>query len=164
MDQRSRRPLLEHTRQPWRIHLIANDFRVVDVWALPTPGGPDDFGRLVALFEDADPTDSSAVVAFLFAIRRRLGGWFGWDTPQRGLGGRVGSLRERLPADLPATNGDAAALPFRALYRTDAEAAYELANETVHGVAHLGWVPDGAGGHRGQLAILVKPNGLAGTA
>ncbi|HEX7825763.1 MAG TPA: DUF2867 domain-containing protein, partial [Mycobacterium sp.] len=36
-------PVSEHTRIPWRIHAIANDFRVEDVWALPTPGGPDDF-------------------------------------------------------------------------------------------------------------------------
>ena len=26
-----------------RIHEIAKDFRVLDVWALPTPGGQDDF-------------------------------------------------------------------------------------------------------------------------
>ena len=26
---------------PWRIHEIAPDFRLEDVWALPTPGGPD---------------------------------------------------------------------------------------------------------------------------
>ena len=29
---------------------------------------------------------------------------------------------------------------------------------------HLGWVPDGAGGYRGQMAVLVKPNGLLGNA
>ena len=29
---------------------------------------------------------------------------------------------------------------------------------------HLGWVPDGAGGYRGQLAVFVKPNGLFGKA
>jgi hypothetical protein len=29
---------------------------------------------------------------------------------------------------------------------------------------HIGRVPDGAGGHRGQMAVLVKPNGLLGSA
>jgi hypothetical protein len=29
-------------------------------------------------------------------------------------------------------------------------------------VFHLGWVPDGSGGYLGQLAVLVKPNGLPG--
>jgi Protein of unknown function (DUF2867) len=28
----------------------------------------------------------------------------------------------------------------------------------------LGWVPDRAGGYRGQMAVLVKRNGLLGTA
>ena len=34
----------------------------------------------------------------------------------------------------------------------------------MHGVMHIGWVEDGRGGHRGQLAVLVKPNGLLGSA
>jgi hypothetical protein len=34
----------------------------------------------------------------------------------------------------------------------------------MHGVLHLGWVPDGAGGYRGQMAVLVKRNGPLGTA
>lgn len=29
---------------------------------------------------------------------------------------------------------------------------------------HLGWVPDGTGGYRGQMAVYVKPNGLLGAA
>ena len=29
---------------------------------------------------------------------------------------------------------------------------------------HLGWVPDDTGGYRGQMAVLVKPNGLLGKA
>jgi hypothetical protein len=28
---------------------------------------------------------------------------------------------------------------------------------------HVGWVPDGAGCYRGQMAVLVKPNGLVGS-
>ena len=35
---------------------------------------------------------------------------------------------------------------------------------TIHGVLHLGWVPDAAGGYRGQMAVLVKPNGRRGEA
>jgi hypothetical protein len=34
----------------------------------------------------------------------------------------------------------------------------------MHGVMHLGWVPDGRGGHRGQMAVLVKPHGRLGRA
>jgi hypothetical protein len=153
----------DHTRMPWRIHAIANDFRVEDVWAVPTPGRVDDFPRLVALFDGYDPADSSPVVAALFAIRWRLGRWLGLDRDDEGLGGRVPSLRERLPDDLADTVPDGLATrQFTTLYVTDDEAAFEIANRTVHGVLHLGWVPDGDGGYRGQMAVLVSPNGLLG--
>jgi hypothetical protein len=39
-----------------------------------------------------------------------------------------------------------------------------MANRTVHAVMHIGWVPDESGGYRGQMAVLVKPNGLFGAA
>ena len=70
-----------------------------------------------------------------------------------------------MPADLrDAPSGpDFAALPFTSLYLTGDEWAAEIVNRTVHGVMHLGWVPDGTGGYRGQMAVLVKPNGLLGT-
>src|SRR5439155_21114431 len=56
------------------------------------------------------------------------------------------------------------ALPFSSLYLLDDEWAAETANRTMHGVLHLGWIPDETGGYRGQMAVLVKPNGLRGTA
>ena len=49
-----------HTSRPWRIHEVAPDFRVEDVWALPTPGGPDDFHLLVEDFAKADTDESSS--------------------------------------------------------------------------------------------------------
>jgi len=149
---------------------MTTDFRVEDVWALPTVGGPDDFPRLVALMESFDPAQASPVVAALFALRWRLGALFGLDRGETGLGTRVPSLRDRLPADLPAQYLPRVASllptesPFRPVYLTDDEAALEIANETMHGVLHLGWVPDGDGGYRGQMAVLVKPNGLLGRA
>ena len=153
-----------HTSRPWRIHEVTGDFRLEDVWALPTPGGPDDFPRLVRGFVSGDPTRGlSGPARALWAIREKLGELLGWDDPTTGLGSRVPTLRERLPPDLresPAPDFDA--LPFSSLYELDDEWAAEAANRTVHGVIHLGWVPDGAGGHRGQMAVLVKPNGRLG--
>lgn len=155
----------EHTSRPWRIHVIAKDFRVLDVWALPTPGGIEDFPRLVRLMAEFDPGRYSIVVRGLFAMRFALGRLFGLDRPETGLGVRVDTLRNRLPADLAhtATDFDIDTDPFTPLYVTNDEFAMEMANQTVHGVLHLGWVPDGAGGYRGQMAILVKPNGLLGS-
>jgi hypothetical protein len=154
----------EHTTRPWRIHEITNDFRLLDVWALPTPGGPDDFPQLVRLMSTFDPSQTSVVVRGLFSIRWSIGRLFGLDRPETGLGGRVATLRDRLPADLSAAPTVFDAHLFTPLYVTDDELAMEIANKTVHGVMHIGWVTDGNGGHRGQMAVLVRPNGALGIA
>jgi len=120
----------------------------------------------VQRFASADPSQSSSrAVRTLFAIRWKLGGLLGWDDPDAGLGSRVLTLRDRLPADLRETPGpDFDALPFTSLYLLGDEWAAEIANRTMHGVMHIGWVPDGTGGYRAQMAVLVKPNGLFGSA
>ena len=156
-----------HTSQPWRIHELTRDFRLEDVWALPTPGGPDDFPRLVEVIASGDLSQGrSRTVRTLWEIRWRVGRMLRWDVPDAGLGSRVPTLRDRLPEDLreaPA-GPDFDALPFSSLYLLDNELAAEIANRTMHGVMHIGWVPDRTGGYRGQMAVLVKPNGLFGTA
>jgi hypothetical protein len=154
-----------HISRPWRIHELTRDFRLEDVWALPTPGGPDDFPRLVEMVASFDPVQSSSFsVRTLSEIRLKLGELFGLDAPEAGLGLRVPTLRDRLPVDLrdAASGPDSDALPYTPLYLLKDEWAVEVANRTVHAVLHLGWVPDEAGSYRGQLAILVKPNGLFG--
>jgi Protein of unknown function (DUF2867) len=73
----------------------------------------------------------------LFTIRWKIGELFGWD----------GSTHAG----------------FATLYESDDEWAGEIVNRTVEGILHLGWVRAG-NGYRGQMAILVKPNGLLGHA
>jgi hypothetical protein len=165
MERHMRLPATAHTARPWRIHELTGDFGLEDVWALPTPGGPDDFPLLVEAIAAGDPSRMpSRAARALWSIRSTLGELLGWDDPDSGLGSRVPTLRDRLPEDLRATpRPDFDALPFTSLYVTDDELAAEVANRTVHGVMHIGWVPDGTGGYRGQMAVLVKPNGLLGT-
>jgi hypothetical protein len=156
-----------HTSWPWRIHELAGDFRLEDVWALPTPGAPDDLQRLVQQFAEGEgPSRMSRPVRALFALRWKLGGLFGWDEPGSAVGSRVPTLRDRLPADLRdgPRGPDLRAVPFTSVYQTKDEWVAETANRTVHALMHIGWVPDGAGGHHGQMAVLVKPNGMLGEA
>ena len=102
----------------------------------------------------------------LWALRWKIGELLGWDDEDDGVGSRVPTLRDRLPADLrDAPSGpEFDSLPFNSLYLLEDEWAAETANRTVHGVLHLGWVPDGNGGYHGQMAVLVKPNGRFGAA
>ncbi|MEU6580567.1 DUF2867 domain-containing protein [Nocardia sp. NPDC046763] len=161
-----RLPVTEHTRRPWRIHDIAPDFAVEDVWAFHTPGaGPDDFPVMLAALRAAGgPSGQPLLGRFLFAVRWRLGDLFGWDEPGQSLGSRVRSLRRQLPDDLsecpagtPPPN-----TPFTGVYEIDNECALELANKTVHTVCHLSWVPIDNGEYELRMAALVKPNGLFG--
>ena len=168
-------PNSEHERHPWRIHEIVRDFTLEDVWALPTRGGPDDFDRLIELVGSFDPTKTeSRPSRFLWELRDRLGAWFDLGeistTVDEGEGELAipgsdeHSLRGRLPADLRGSteNFDFGALPFVPLYRTDREAAAEVSNKTVHGVAHLGWVERGEDEFQGEMAVYVKPRGIFG--
>ena len=159
-------PKSGHTSRRWLIHEVAPDFELLDVWALPTPGNRDDFPLLLKLMTSLDPTQSaSLLVRLLFGAREKLGAMFGWDGDDAGLDARVQSLRSRVPAELRAQPvPDFENLPARALYVTDDEFAAEVANKTVHGLLHVGWVSNEEGGYHGQLAVLVKWNGALGTA
>jgi uncharacterized protein DUF2867 len=162
-----RLPSSAHATQPWRIHEFTSDFRVEDVWALPTPGGPDDFPELVRQFAGGDPAKGLPGIArLLWNLRFKVGELLRWDDSRTGVGSRVPSLRERLPADLRGVPCGPVfdSLPFTSIYLLENEFAAEIANQTMHGVMHLGWVADGAGGYRGQMAVLVKPNGVLGSA
>jgi hypothetical protein len=154
----------EHFSRQWVIHGFTRDFRFEGVWALPTPGGPDDFPRLIRMLTSFDEARRpGSLVGTLLAIRESVGRALGWD-------GKVAdparpSLRSRLPPEL-AGHPTAVTLPMglTPLYQTDGEWAAELINGTVHGIMHLGWTQDRSGNYRGQMAMLVKPNGLLGRA
>jgi hypothetical protein len=155
-----------HLSRPWRIHEIVPDFRLEDVWALPTPGRADEFPALVEGFASADLAETpSRAARALFSLRWKLGDLLGLDDPGSGLESRVPTLRDRLPDDLRTAPGpEFKTLPFTSLYLTDNELAAEVANRTMHGVLHLGWVAEENGGYRGQMAIYAKPNGALGSA
>ena len=135
-------PTTAHTSQPWEIHTLRPDLDVLDVWRLPTPGGPDDFPRLVALATSFDlEHSSSSLVRLLMVVRWKLGALLRWDPPRTSRS------------------------PFTPILETDREWAGEVVNRTVDGVLHLGWVRDEIGhGYHGRLAVLVKPNGWLGRA
>ena len=168
----------EHECRPMRIHDLVPDFTLEDVWALPVAGGPEDFEALLDLTGSFDPSQvESRAARFLWDLRDRLGSWFGLgevSVPVEGdgpgelpiPGNSETSLRDRLPPDLRDTGAGVSfdPLPFVPLYRTDREAAAEVSNKTVHGVAHLAWVEGDEGRYQGQMAVYVKPRGAFGRA
>lgn len=172
-----RLPNEAHTSCRWRIHEIAADFTVEDVWALPAYGEAHGFPTLLEVLTSIDfPVSAPLPVRVLWNLRDLLGRWFGLGrisqpvdersealpipgTSETTLGGRV-------PHDLGGTAVPALTRmePFRPLYLTNDEFAAEVSNRTVHAVLHLAWVEQGDGCYRGQLAVLVKPRGRFGEA
>jgi Protein of unknown function (DUF2867) len=170
-----RLPNSEHESRPWRIREITSDFILEDVWALPTPGGAEDFPALLELMASSDPANSSSLpTRVLWRVRDRLGGLFDLGNISTPAGDGADklpipgtsetSLAERLPDDLRDTAAEMGfgSLPFLPLYRTDAEFAAELSNRTVHAVMHLAWVEEGEDRYRGEMAVYVKPRGAFG--
>ncbi len=170
-----RLPNSAHESRPWRIREIAPDFIVEDVWALPTPGGPDDFPALLKLMARSNPAGSGSLpTRVLWRVRDRLGKLLDLGGIAETAGGDAAklpipgtsetSLAERLPDDLRGTAAgmDFGSLPFVPLYRTDNEFAAELSNRTVHAAMHLAWVEQDDGRYEGQMAVYVKPRGMFG--
>lgn len=159
-------PARAHTDRPWRIHEIAPDFPLEDVWLLDTPGGPDDLARVVELFaRSEEDAEDPAAYRLLMAIRWKLGSLLRLDRDETGVGARVASVRDRLPSDLAGSaDVQVEGVPFESVFQTRDEYVAEIANRTVHALLHLGWVEDESepGVFRAQMAVLVKTNGLLG--
>jgi hypothetical protein len=168
-----------HEIRPWRIHEIVPDFILEDVWALPAEGGAEDFPKLLETAFSFDPAHAdSRATRFLWDLRDRLGSWFGLGRisvpANAGTDAAAGklpipgtgetSLLDRLPDDLRGTAAgvDFGSLPFVPLYRIENEAAAEISNQTVHGVAHSAWADQGDGRYQGRMAVYVKPRGPLG--
>lgn len=161
-----RLPNTAHTERPWRIHEVAPDFRVQDVWDLPTPGGQDDLDRLVQILApDAGTRQAGTVVRALMSLRWQVGRLVGWDKPRYAVGARTRSLRERLPPDLrDRPESDTGHFLFTPIYQTHEEWAGEYADQILHAILHLGWVPDGSpDGYHAQMTVRVKTTGWVGT-
>jgi len=157
-------PESEFRALPWRIHDVTADFEIEDVWQLPGTEPLSAFSRVVDTLASLDPSDGPLPARALWIAREKLGAWFGWDEATDGVGQRVASLHERLPADLrdAPLHRDFAEVPFDVLLDLPDEFAAEIANKTVHGVMHLGAFAAGGGQTKVQLTVLVKPNGVLG--
>jgi hypothetical protein len=102
-----RLPNSAHEAHPWVIGRFAPDFRLLDAWAVPAEGGPDDFDLFLEVMASFDPTNAeSALSRALFSLRLRLGAWLGLDdaTKKRPIPGCTETtLSARLPEGLRGT-------------------------------------------------------------
>jgi hypothetical protein len=160
-----RSTLQAHRARPWRVHTLVPDFELIDVWRFDLRLEPErGFDAFVATFWAAIRTLERS--SWLSRIRVAVGRMTGWDAKPYSRpipGGMEHSVAERLDASDRARNrvpADAASpLPVaqvRPVYLFDDEALYEVSNDTVHGLLHLGCAADASP----ELAIYIKSRGL----
>ncbi len=151
-----RRPHSDHTARDWRVHALARDFELLDVWRYPIRIRSDVPLRGFVGFlvhTQSEMVAGRGFAATLFRLRGWLGRTFGWDedhSERAGVSTRARdshSLRHRLE---PAGSTDVLAnaentfgsdLGFDPLYMTDDESLSEIQNDTVHALMHLGRIP-----------------------
>jgi len=152
-----------HQARPWRVHAIAPDFELLDVWAFDLgdgAGGLDEF--LPCLWAAAAGIGES----WLARLRIWLGRALGWDDHELTKpipGCREASVSARLTAGDHAANRAAPAAPsplegvtVKTVYVLRDEALYEISNDTVHALLHVGVSARGSA----SLAVYIKSRGL----
>jgi hypothetical protein len=163
-----------HAQQPWRVHALAVDFPLEDLWEFPVVLDPArgqsfaDFQRFLA--SDLFPhLGRSGLVGRLFALRWWLGRRLGWDAPgtashRDAPPAPAESLSHRVPADWRPPADAPRGGPGRPVYAFADETLAEVSNRTVHGLIHLGWVarPERPGTYAVRLAVYAQPRGRLG--
>ena len=165
-----RRPNADHLSQAWRVHSLAEDFDLLDVWRFPIRARHEiPFEMFLDFLEhnQAELREGPGLAAWLFRLRAWLGSIFGWDEETtQPPATSPDSVSHRLARDDLAASGmrperERAALPFTTVYRTEHERLDEIQNATVHALMHLGRV-DVDGGWSPQMAVYVKRKGALG--
>ncbi len=157
-----------HAERPWRVHELARDFVLIDLWEIRLAagrGGFLDFHRLAA---DVGAHGNGAT-ELLMRLRERLGRWFGWDEGNGNVpipGCTETSVGERLTdEDRRRDHSAEVALPkesvanLRPIYLFEDESLQEVSNKTIHALLHLSWI--GGDPPTARLAVYVKHRGAA---
>jgi len=158
-----------HKQRAWRIHGLADDFEIDEVWAYPIiadPSAGEDFTFFVDMMTK-NAVEPGGVAGLLFKFRLFLGRVFRWDEKDEALpipGCEETSLRGRLPENDRISNADVTADPlgFELVYHIENERLVELSNSTVHAALHVGWVFHDDGMAGAEMAVYWKPRGWFG--
>lgn len=176
-----------HRARPWRVHTLASDFELLDLWELPVDADPargETFGSFLGIFlatgaaswpvYSLRPRGLGDVMhlvrlggtAALVGLREGLGRLLKLDDDDgtRSIPGRWETrVRSRLTDEDRAL--DTGVLPpkwagaFEKVYGFENEALLEIANRTIHALLHLSWIEAPGGRRRVVLAVYVKSRG-----
>lgn len=172
-----------HYSQPWKVHEIAQDFMLLDVWEYPILADiskGQDFLFFLKMIQKPPPEKVNGHVSIrylaaglLISLRKCLGKILGLDKNINTLpipGCRETSTKERLSAEdrtrslaLPEWGvSDSDQGTWRAVYLYEDEMLSELSIGIVHVLMHLGWVHKSGNLFTARLAVYAKPRGMIG--
>jgi SAM-dependent methyltransferase len=171
-----------HHSHHWKVHEIARDFELLDVWEFPIWADKNknqDFALFLKIMQQPPKTRITSffsirylTAGFLVVLRMYLGETFNLDKNINTLpipGSKELSFRERLSEEdlkrsLEESKGEGAQDngTWRTVYRYENEMLTELSNDTVHALMHLGWVHKHGNYYTAQLAVYAKPRGALG--
>jgi hypothetical protein len=172
----------EHYSHPWKVHEIAKDFALLDVWEFPIRAEKmqnQDFSLFLKVMQQ--PSKGSVrnyfsiknlIARFFVLLRVVLGETFGLDKNVNSLpipGCQETSLKDRL-SDEDLTRSLAESIGeedrgnfiWRTVYLYENEMLTELSNDTVHALMHFGWIHKSGNYYTAQLAVYAKPRGNLG--
>lgn len=171
-----------HYSYPWKVHEIAKDFELLDVWDFPILADKtqnQDFSLFLQVMQQPSKPSvrsyfsiKSLIARFLVILRVFLGEAFGLDKNVNTLpipGCKETSLKNRLSEqDIKRSLAEAVGeedqekFIWRTVYLYENEMLTELSNETVHALMHFGWVHKSENYCTAQLAVYAKPRGTTG--
>jgi hypothetical protein len=133
-----------HRARPWRVHDIAADFELLDVWAFDLGGSRptlDDF--LARLWPAMEAMSGSPLMRARVAIGRVLG----WDDhdftlpipgcEETTVGARLSDADRAQSRAAPGAPSPLSLPELRPIYVLSREALYKLSNATIHALVHV---------------------------
>jgi hypothetical protein len=172
-----------HYSQPWKVHEIAQDFKLLDVWEFPILADnskDQNFLFFLKMMQQPPPNKVSRFVSIklltarlLISLRMHLGEILGLDKNINTLpipGCQETSIKERLSiedrkrslavSELGKLDNDIDT--WRIVYLYEDEMLTELSIDPVHVLMHLGWVHKSGNFFTAQLAVYAKSRGMLG--
>ena len=172
-----------HYSQPWKVHEIAQDFELLDVWELPILADSSrgqDFLFFLRMMQQPPPENVNRFASvkllaarWLVSLRMFLGEVLDLDKNLNTLpipGSQETSLKDRLSIEDLKRSIDLSELGiadsdsdvWRIVYLYEDEMLTELSIDFAHALMHLGWVRKSGNYFTARLAVYAKPRGVLG--
>lgn len=166
-----------HPEYGWKVDEVALDFILWDVWEFPITANnsqTENFHVFEKIFWKGMNalTEGVSCTSFLMALRRCVSKIFPLDKNVNTLpipGCRETTIKSRLHDKFPGEGEKTVSFQdtvpeeiFSPVYTFENESLYELSNDTVHALIHLGWINKEKSKYTATMAVYIKPRGIFG--